>query len=119
MGNIAGLEVGLPRGIAEVDAAWLTTVLRTSAAIDSATSLATVEIEPFAVGAGLLSLLYRVSPTYDGGSGPDTTNDPCSARPSTIAEAVKVSAVALVTSAGATETLICPFASVTPAVAPS
>ena len=72
MGNIAGLEVGLPRGIAEVDAALLTTVLRTSAAIDSATSLATVEIEPFAVGAGLLSLLYRVSPTYDGGSGPDT-----------------------------------------------
>lgn len=72
MGNIAGLEVGLPRGIAEVDAAWLTTVLRTSGAIDDATTISAVEIEPFAVGAGLLSLLYRATPTYGGGTGPET-----------------------------------------------
>jgi hypothetical protein len=35
MGNIAGLEVGLPRSIDDVDAAWMTDVVRTSGAIDN------------------------------------------------------------------------------------
>ncbi len=70
MGAIAGLEVGLPRGIAEVDAGWLTAVLRTSGAIDGSTAVSSIDIEPFAVGAGLLSLLYRASLGYTGGGGP-------------------------------------------------
>jgi hypothetical protein len=70
MGAIAGLEVGLPRSVAEVDAPWLTAVLRTSRAIDNATAVSSIDIEPFAVGAGLLSLLYRAGLAYSGGDGP-------------------------------------------------
>ena len=73
MGNIAGLEVGLPRSIADVDTAWMTNVLRTSGAIDDATGVASMVVEPFAVGAGLLSLLYHASLAYSGGEpGPST-----------------------------------------------
>ena len=68
--NIAGSEVGQPRSIDAVDAAWLTAVLHTSGAIDAATEVTEVTNEPFAVGAGLLSLLYRAQPTYSGGDGP-------------------------------------------------
>lgn len=71
MGNIAGLEVGLPRSIDEVDAGWMTTVLRTSGAIDDGTTVASMDVTPFAVGAGLLSLLYRAELQYaGGGTGP-------------------------------------------------
>jgi len=82
MGSIAGSEAGLPAGIDEVDAAWLTTVLRTSGAIEETVSVSSVESTPFAIGAGLLSLLYRSSLTYEGGAGPETvivkfpTDDP-------------------------------------------
>ena len=73
MGNIAGLEVGLPRSIDEVDAAWMTSVLRTSGAIDGGTSVASMTATPFAVGAGLLSLLFRAELGYEGGApGPDS-----------------------------------------------
>lgn len=73
MGNIAGNEVGLPRSIADVDAAWMTTVLRTSGAIGADTSVASMATEQFAIGAGLLSLLYRAELTYTGGEpGPST-----------------------------------------------
>lgn len=50
----------------------MTSVLRTSEAIGGSVSVASVSAEPFAVGAGLLSLLYRVSLAYDGGDGPAT-----------------------------------------------
>lgn len=50
----------------------MTEVLRTSGAIDDATSVVYVGTEPFAVGAGLLSLLYRASLSYEGGDGPAT-----------------------------------------------
>ena len=72
MGKIAGLEVGQPRSIGEVDAAWFTTVLRTSGGIDEVTAVRGLATEPFAVGAGLLSLLYRATLTYSGGTGPGT-----------------------------------------------
>ena len=72
MGAIAGLEAGLPTSLSEVDPPWLTRVLRTSGAIDASTSVATVAIEPFQVGVGLLGQLARASMTYDGGPGPDT-----------------------------------------------
>jgi len=82
MGSIAGQGVGMPTGIGEVDSAWMTAVLRTSGAIDETTSVLELDSAPFAVGAGLLSLLYRTSLTYTGGSGPATvivkfpTDDP-------------------------------------------
>ncbi len=73
MGNIAGLEAGLPRSIDEVDATWMTTVLRTSGAIDGGTEVSSLTSTPFAVGAGLLSLLHRVELDYAGSSnGPGT-----------------------------------------------
>ncbi len=69
---IAGLEVGLPASLEEVDAGWLTTVLRTSGAIDGDTNVAAAVVEPFQVGVGLLGQLARVALTYDGGDGPAT-----------------------------------------------
>lgn len=72
MGNVVGLEAGLPSSIEQVDATWMTTVLRGSGAIGSDTSVSGIGVEPFAVGAGLLSLLYRASLQYEGGGGPAT-----------------------------------------------
>ena len=67
---IAGREVGLPASLDEVDAAWMTTVLRTSGAIDDHTAVAAATVEPFQVGVGLLGQLARAALTYDGGDGP-------------------------------------------------
>lgn len=72
MGNIAGLEVGLPTDPLNVEPSWFTTVLQTSGAIDGDTSVAAVSTEPFQVGVGLLGQLARVTLTYEGGSGPET-----------------------------------------------
>jgi hypothetical protein len=67
------LEAGLPASIDEVDTSWMTTVLRGSGAIGGDTVVSGVAIEPFAVGAGLLSLLYRAELRYEGGgAGPST-----------------------------------------------
>ena len=71
-GRIAGNEVGLPASIAAIDAAWMTTVLRTSGALSDASSVTTLDVEPFAVGVGLLSQLYRARLGYDGAAGPAT-----------------------------------------------
>ena len=69
---IAGLEVGLPASIDDVDAAWMTTVLRTSGAFDATTAVTDAAIEPFQVGVGLLGQLARATLTYEGGHGPAT-----------------------------------------------
>ncbi len=66
MNRVAGLEVGLPASIDEVDAAWLTDVFRTSGAIGPEHSVASVELAPFAEGLGFLSILHRATLTYDG-----------------------------------------------------
>ncbi|MEM7326254.1 MAG: phosphotransferase [Actinomycetota bacterium] len=66
MGRVAGREVGMPASVEEVDAAWLTSVLRTSGAISSEHSVASVTLEPFAEGLGFLSILHRATMTYDG-----------------------------------------------------
>lgn len=61
--------------ISSVDAAspeWMTTVLRGSGAIDDSTSVASVTAESLGDGVALLSLLFRLSLTYDGGEGPAT-----------------------------------------------
>lgn len=74
MSRVAGREVGLPTTIEEVDAAWLTSVLRTSGAIGPDRSVASAELEPFAEGLGFLSILHRATLTYDGDApgAPDT-----------------------------------------------
>ena len=66
MSRVAGLEVGLPASIEDVDAAWLTAVLRTSGAIGHEHEVASVELEPFAEGLGFLSILHRATLTYAG-----------------------------------------------------
>ncbi len=73
----------LVRSIDEVTPDWLTSVLRGSGAIDEVTAVSAAPSAPFAVGAGLLSLLYKVTPTYEGGpAGPTSlivklpTSDP-------------------------------------------
>lgn len=71
MSPIAGLEVGLPDTPAHVDAGWMQAVLRTSGAIDRATTVASAVTERFE-GGGLLSALYRTTLAYDGGDGPPT-----------------------------------------------
>ena len=66
MSKVAGREVGLPTSIDEVDAHWLTRVLRTSGAIGPEHSVASVALEPFAEGLGFLSILHRATLTYEG-----------------------------------------------------
>lgn len=69
---IAGLEVGLPATIADITPEWMTAVLRTSGAIGDDGSVASIDMEPFAVGVGFLSLLHRATLRYDGAAGPAT-----------------------------------------------
>ena len=65
--------VDLIRSSGEVTPEWLTTVLRSSGAIPSATAVSQVDVVQFAQGSGLLSELFRLTPTYDGGdAGPAT-----------------------------------------------
>ncbi len=66
MGKVAGLEVGLPASIDEVDAPWLTEVLRVRGAIGTDDEVASVDLEPFAEGLGFLSILHRATLTYAG-----------------------------------------------------
>ena len=72
MGNIAGLEAGIPADMLDPGAEWMTAVLRTSGAIDGSTSVTAVEVEPFQVGVGLIGQLGRATMSYDGGEGPAT-----------------------------------------------
>ncbi len=70
--TIAGLEVGLPKSVEDVDAEWMTQVFRTSGAIDADTTVASLSTEPFQIGVGLMGQLSRISLSYDGGDGPAT-----------------------------------------------
>jgi len=71
MGTIAGLEVGLPASIDDVDAAWMTDVLRTSGAIGGDAMVTSLSNEPFFAG-GLLSLLFRSTIESDDPDAPST-----------------------------------------------
>jgi hypothetical protein len=71
MGTIAGLEVGLPATIDDVDAAWMTEVLRTSGAIGPDSTVTRLSNEPYVAG-GLLSLLFRSTIESDDESAPAT-----------------------------------------------
>lgn len=55
---------------AEITPEWMTSVLQSGQTIDGATSVADVAVKDLASDGGLLSELYRVSISYDGGDGP-------------------------------------------------
>lgn len=55
---------------AQITPEWMTTVLRSSDTIDEGTSVASVDVTDIGEDGGLLSLIYRASMTFDGGSGP-------------------------------------------------
>lgn len=70
---IAGREVGIPTDIEDVTASWMTNVLRVSGALTTDISVSSISNEPFAVGVGLLSRLFRSTLEYVGGPpGPAT-----------------------------------------------
>ena len=71
MGQIAGLEVGLPAGVDDVTAGWMTSVLRTSGAIAPDATVTSIANERYIAG-GLLSVLYRSTVAYDQAGGPAT-----------------------------------------------
>lgn len=64
--------VELIRSSAEATPDWLTRVLRGSGALGADASVTAVAAEQFAQGNGLLSELFRLTPTYEGGDGPAT-----------------------------------------------
>ncbi len=71
--NIADASVGLPSGIDEITAGWMTQVLRSSGALADGHEVTSLDAEPFAVGVGLLSQLHRVRLAYsEGAEAPDT-----------------------------------------------
>jgi aminoglycoside phosphotransferase (APT) family kinase protein len=63
---------GLPKHAEEIDATWLTEALRASGAIDAGTKVTDVDIDPVAAGIGFMGEVARITPTYEGGSGPVT-----------------------------------------------
>ena len=71
MGTIAGLEVGLPASVDDVDATWMTEVLRTSGALGADSTVTSLSNEPYVAG-GLLSLLYRSTIESDDRNAPAT-----------------------------------------------
>lgn len=60
---------GIPAGPDEISPEWVTAVLQKS---DDAVRVDAVDIEPVGVGIGIMSVLFRVTPTYGAGNGPDT-----------------------------------------------
>ncbi len=70
-GAIAGIDIGLPNGINEVTAAWMTEALRTSGAIGAGSEVTSLRNEPYIAG-GLLSLLYRSTIESDDPRAPAT-----------------------------------------------
>ena len=64
-------EHGIPTTVEEVTPTWLTDALRGSGALDGGT-VTGFGAEPIGQGVGLMGLLHRLTPTYDGGSGPAT-----------------------------------------------
>ena len=64
--NVAEDGVALIHSSDELTPAWLTGVLRASGALPTSASVVAVEVEQFAQGSGLLSELFRLTPTYDG-----------------------------------------------------
>lgn len=55
-----------------INPSWMTAVLRSSGTIDSSTEVTTTASQDLAAAGGLLSEIFRVTMTYDGGEGPAT-----------------------------------------------
>ena len=69
---VAGDGIELIRKSGDATPAWLTKVLHGSGALPPTARVAEVAAEQFAQGSGLLSELFRLTPTYEGGDGPRT-----------------------------------------------
>ena len=63
---IAGLEIGLPKDEADLNADWVCAALHASGALPSEARVSDVSRERIGEGVGLLSQLYRLRPTYEG-----------------------------------------------------
>lgn len=59
----------VPTSAVEITPDWLSSVL---ASDDEPVSISAVAIEPIGVGIGIMSLLFRLTPTYESGSGPSS-----------------------------------------------
>jgi hypothetical protein len=59
----------VPTSSAEITPAWLSAAL---AGDDGSLSISAVAIDPIGVGIGIMSLLYRLTPTFESGSGPSS-----------------------------------------------
>jgi hypothetical protein len=62
---IAGCEIGLPRDESELTAEWVTAALRCSGALPADASVSSLTSCRIGEGVGMLSRLYRLTPTYD------------------------------------------------------
>ena len=65
-------DLAYPASPAELTPDWYTTALRSTGTIADGTSVTAASAEPIGVGVGILSLLWRVRLTYEGGEGPAT-----------------------------------------------
>lgn len=65
-------DLAYPASPAELTPDWYTTALRSTGTIADGTSVTAASAEPIGVGVGILSLLWRVTLTYEGGEGPAT-----------------------------------------------
>ncbi len=59
--------------IDDLTSAWFTDLLRSDGALDTATSVATVDISPFGSNESMMSLLYRAALTFDDATDAPTT----------------------------------------------
>ena len=57
----------IPASSAEITPEWLNSVVTFD---DEQVTISAIDIEPIGVGIGIMSLLYRVTPTYESGRGP-------------------------------------------------
>ncbi|MEO2156232.1 MAG: phosphotransferase [Acidimicrobiales bacterium] len=64
-------EHAIPTTVEQVTPAWLTDALRGSGALQDGT-VTGFDAELIGQGVGIMGLLHRLTPTYDGGSGPAT-----------------------------------------------
>ena len=65
-------DLGFPTSPDGLTPDWYTAALRSRGALGNATDVVSATAEPIGVGVGILSLLWRVSLTYDEGAGPAT-----------------------------------------------
>jgi ecdysteroid kinase len=65
----AVFDVAVPTSPEEITPEWLSAAL---ADVDGSISVSAIAVEPIGVGVGVMSLLFRLTPTYASGRGPDS-----------------------------------------------